>query len=140
MRLTTRFNRRNSDLANFNEAAVKQLVEDAKNWRQGKWGKIGAAGSLLMGLGTVPMLAGMVMPDASTRTLQQMREEDKMREKKGLRPLTQTAQLLQQKAGEAVDAVKAGGQAVSDKFNGIRTVNPNPNAILPPDLPPGSLR
>lgn len=140
MRLTSRFIRSNSDLANFNEAAVKQLVEDAKNWRQGRWGKIGAAGSLLMGLGTVPMLAGMFMPDASTRTLQKMREEDKLREQKGLRPLTQTAQLLQQKAGEAVDAVKAGGQAVSDRISGIRTVNPTSNTILPPSLPPNSLR
>ena len=158
MRLTSKFvgfaefNRRNSNSANFNDLkALQALAQDGKLWRNGFWGKATAIGTGLMGLSSVPMIAGMVIPDANTRALEKMRREDKIREMKGLKPLTQTNQLIEQRINKDMELMEARKQAVSDALtsagrtvsegvstgiDNIRTINPMKNAILPPILPP----
>lgn len=85
-------------------------------------------------LASVPIgVAGMVVPNADTRAVESMRKADAAREAQGLKPLAMTPQLIAEKA--AAMSPKTMSSTVGD----IRTTNPAP-AMLPGDLPPGSLR
>jgi hypothetical protein len=109
---------------------LRQLAEEGKNYRNGMWNKAMVGATAL----SVPLMAApLITPDASTKALQKLREEDKLRESKGLPPLTQNTQLANTKLpGDEVENV-------TTTKSGIRTAKPKSNKILPGELPPGSL-
>lgn len=128
------------------QQAVREMIEGAQNYRNGWMGKAMAIGTLGMGAATLPMAAGMITPDATTRAVKAMREEDKIREAMGLVPLSQTPALLAEKVSEATGKAKAAESiappttSVSYSYDNTRIVNMAPRRILPGELPPNSLR
>lgn len=115
-------------------AALTALAQDAKTYRQGKWGKAGVIANVGMMAGTPLMLAPMFMEDANTKAVKAMRAEDKAREARGLKPLAATPQMI------AEDAAKVASGAFSYSSDDTRIVNMAPKYILPGELPVGSLR
>lgn len=115
-------------------AALTSLAEDARTYRQGKWGKAGVIANVGMMAGTPLMLAPLFMEDANTKAVKAMRAEDKKRELMGLKPLAATPQMI------AEDAAKAASSAFSYSQDNTRVINMTPKYILPGELPSGSLR
>jgi hypothetical protein len=82
-------------------------------------------------LASVPIgIGSMVMPSGDTRAINKMREEDKLREAKGLPQLAATGDLLKQKAQQMAQTMSNGG---------TRVTNINPNQVPAPPLPPRSM-
>lgn len=86
-------------------------------------------------LASIPIGIGAIaIPSADTRAVNAMREEDKMREAKGLSQLAATPQLIKEKARQAPEG------ATNTMSNGAtRVTNMNPNQIPTPSLPPRSM-
>jgi hypothetical protein len=86
----------------------------------------GSALGVMNGLGTASMIAGLVIPDATTRSQAKLQED----ERKKLAMLNKNPQLLNGLNNLRNTAPAPGGFAS----------NPKPNINQPPAFPPGLLR
>ncbi|MGL5923713.1 hypothetical protein [Chroococcidiopsis sp.] len=86
----------------------------------------GSALGAMNGLGTASMIAGLVIPDATTRSQAKLQED----ERKKLAMLNKNPELL-----KGLNNLRNTAPAP-----GSFTSNPRPNVNQPPAFPPGSLR
>lgn len=113
--------------------AFRQFMQDNSN---NFWVKANAIGNMGMWAGLPFAALPFIAADASTKQLQKMRTEDKMREAMGLPPLATNTKLAET---ALPTASKAASTAFSYSTNNTRVVNMSPKYILPGELPANSL-